>query len=225
MVHCPRVIRRRPVHTKQRILESLTFHSSLNAVSQAYSLGELIDKARDLRQRLQAWFINLPDSLQLRVSNMDENDDYSIRNQASLHMAYFTTQTLVFRVLLRPILNQSIDLSHMQTQVEAILKASQSLIHMMIKLVRGLDARDFSAYWPVYTRTCFCYPGQLGLMLCLQSREADTSKLCQRLLASWRQVLRIRAQSWPFLRIGAVTVDAIYWKNLDKLASGEDRAS
>lgn len=156
---------------------------------------------------------------------MDGNGDDAIRNEASLHMAYFTTQILMFRVLLRPILDHRIDLSHRQTQVEEILKASQSLIHMMISFVRGLDARDFSAHWPVYIRTCFCYPGQLGLMLCLQRRQAHTSKLCQGLLASWRQVLRMRAQSWPFLRIGALTVDAIYWKNLDKLASGDDGAS
>jgi hypothetical protein len=196
-------------------------HSSLRAVRNSYSLEDLIERARVPRQRLQSWFISLPDSLKLQIQASSEDNEDCIYSYASLHMAYFTVQIMVFRALLRPILDKAVHLEHSRQSVGAILKASQSLMSTMIQFVRSLDARHFSAFWPTYARSCFCYPGQFGLMLCLQRREKPMSSLCQRLLATWRQILRTRAQSWPLLRLSALTVDATYWKGLHKPVEGD----
>jgi hypothetical protein len=193
-------------------------HSSLRAVRNAYSLEELVERARLPRQRLQSWYSCLSDPLKLQIQVPHEDEEDQIYSYASLHIAYFTVQILVFRALLRPILDDSVPLNHSSGLVTAILKASQSLMSTLIQFVRSLDARHFSAFWPTYARSCFCYPGQFGLMLCLQRRIEPISSLCQRLLATWRQVLRTRAQSWPLLRLSALTVDATYWKSLHKLA-------
>ena len=48
-------------------------------------------------------------------------------------------------------------------------------------------------------------------MLCLQD---GMSEYDQNLLATWRRTLKMRVQSWPFLRFAIVKVDAIYWKKL-----------
>jgi hypothetical protein len=92
-----------------------------------------------------------------------------------------------------------------------VLQSCRGLIQTVIKFIRGLDARHQSAFWPAYTRNCLAYPGLFCYMLCLQD---GMSEYDQNLLATWRRILKMRVQSWPFLRFAIVKVDAIYWKKL-----------
>jgi hypothetical protein len=197
-------------------LVCLLHNCSLRAIERSNTLEELIDMARSPRQRLQAWSSALPNALKLQPPSDDDDDD-SIRIRASLHLAYFATQIMIFRALLRPILNDNIDLSSFHGEMNAILSGAQNLLQATVRFVRGLDVRDFSSFWPGYTRTVFCYPGQVFLMLVIQRRSPQVSKTCVELMAIWRKLLRTRAQAWPLLRLAALTFDAIYYKDLEKL--------
>ncbi|KAM5352950.1 hypothetical protein ACJ41O_005672 [Fusarium nematophilum] len=187
---------------------------SLRAVSRPQLLDSLIEQARGPRQQLLDWLENLPESLQIKQETQEEATDDSVKSHGSLYVAYYTTHILVLRALLRPIINSSTNLDHLQPSVGTVLQASRGLIQTVIKFIRGLDARHQSAFWPAYTRHCLSYPGLFCYMLCLQQREPHMASFDQGLLATWRKTLRTRVQSWPLLRFAIVKVDAIYWKKL-----------
>lgn len=148
-----------------------------------------------------------------------ETEEEPVYTRGSLHISYFTVQILLFRALLRPILDDKIGLDHLQPSVSAILDASRGLIRAVTRFVYSLDARHQSAFWPTYTRSCFSYPGQFSFMLCFQHREPHMMLNDQKLLGIWRQTLRTRAPSWLLLRFAAIRVDGIFWKNLVNVAA------
>ncbi|KAI8723107.1 Zn(2)-C6 fungal-type domain-containing protein [Fusarium sp. LHS14.1] len=187
---------------------------SLRAVSRPQTLDTLIEQARAPRQKLLDWLENLPESLHIQPTADDAEADDSVRSHASLYVAYYTTHILVLRALLRPIINSSIHLDHLQPSVGTVLQASRGLVQTIIKFIRSLDATHQSAFWPSYTRHCLSYPGLFCYMLCSQQREPHMASFDQNLLATWRRTLRMRVQSWPLLRFGTVKVDALYWKKL-----------
>ncbi|RSL74400.1 hypothetical protein CEP53_000253 [Fusarium sp. AF-6] len=187
---------------------------SLRAVSRPQALDTLIEQARGPRQKLLDWLENLPESLHIQPAADDAEADDSVKSHASLYVAYYTTHILVLRALLRPIINSSIHLDHLQPSVGTVLQASRGLVQTIIKFIRSLDASHQSAFWPSYTRHCLSYPGLFCYMLCSQQREPHMASFDQNLLATWRRTLRMRVQSWPLLRFGTVKVDALYWKKL-----------
>ncbi|KAI2719901.1 transcriptional regulator family: Fungal Specific TF [Penicillium roqueforti] len=194
---------------------------SLRSVCQQRSLDSLIDQARVFRQQLHQWISALPESLQMPApaQTHSETEEEPVDTRGSLHISYFTVQILLFRALLRPILDDKIGLDHLQPSVAAILDASRGLIRAVTRLVYSLGARHQSAFWPTYTRSCFSYPGQFSFMLCFQHREPHMMLNDQKLLGIWRQTLRTRAPSWPLLRFAAIRVDGIFWKNLVNVAA------
>ncbi|KAJ5502429.1 transcriptional regulator family: Fungal Specific TF [Penicillium fimorum] len=199
---------------------------SLRSVCQQQPLDSLIDQARVFRQQLHQWIGALPESLQIPAPTQahSETEEESVDTRGSLHISYFTVQILLFRALLRPILDDKIPLDHLQPSVSAILDASRGLIRAVTRFIYSLDARHQSAFWPTYTRSCFSYPGQFSFMLCFQHREPHMMINDQKLLAVWRQTLRTRAPSWPLLRFAAIRVDGIFWKNLVNVAAASHTA-
>ncbi|KAJ5825088.1 transcriptional regulator family: Fungal Specific TF [Penicillium robsamsonii] len=194
---------------------------SLHSVYQQQPLNSLIDQARVFRQQLHQWIGALPESLQMPAPTQthSETEEEPVDTRGSLHISYFTVQILLFRALLRPILDDKIPLDHLQPSVAAILDASRGLIRAVTRFIYSLDARHQSVFWPTYTRSCFSYPGQFSFMLCFQHREPHMMINDQKLLAVWRQTLRTRAPSWPLLRFAAIRVDGIFWKNLVNVAA------
>ncbi|KAL6353646.1 hypothetical protein LRP88_14144 [Fusarium phalaenopsidis] len=178
------------------------------------SLTGISMSARGPRQKLLDWLENLPESLHIQPAADDAEADDSVKSHASLYVAYYTTHILILRALLRPIINSSIHLDHLQPSVGTVLQASRGLVQTIIKFIRSLDASHQSAFWPSYTRHCLSYPGLFCYMLCSQQREPHMASFDQNLLATWRRTLRMRVQSWPLLRFGTVKVDALYWKKL-----------
>ncbi|KAH8171213.1 fungal specific transcription factor domain-containing protein [Sarocladium implicatum] len=192
---------------------------TLRAVSQPASLNALIAQARDFRQELLDWYENLPECLQLHTAKDSVSPEDPVESHAPLYIAYYTTHILLFRALLRPILQRNSDLSELQGSVSAILSASRSLIQTMMKFICSLDARHQSAFWPAYTRHCFSYPGLFCFMLSKQVVEQDMQDHDRSLLERWRKMLRTRVQSWPLLRFSIVKIDAIYWRGVQKSTS------
>ncbi|KND86653.1 Transcriptional activator protein DAL81 [Tolypocladium ophioglossoides CBS 100239] len=197
-------------------LDSANTHS-LRAVSQQQPLETLVEKAKRPRQQLHEWLESLPESLSIHHEDDGANDE-SPQTHGSLYLAYFTAHVLLLRALLRPIINKNAQLDHTQSSVATVLQASRGLMHTMIKFVRGLDVKYKSAFWPAYTRHCFCYPGLFCYMLCLQQKEPHMMSYDRELLTTWRNILRTRVQSWPLLRFAIVKVDAIFWKKLDSIS-------
>lgn len=171
---------------------------------------------------MQKWFEGLPEQFKFQPQSPTKPKEDCVSSAGSLQLAGFTVQVLIFRALLRPILDETVNLDHVKSSVRVLLQTCQNSMQMMIDFVRSLEPEDFSAYWPSYARTCFCYPGQFAFMLCLQRHEIDMKGTFHRLLVIWRQILRTRAHSFSTLRLAALSVDAIFWKRLDRLA--EDAA-
>lgn len=190
------------------------FLSSLRAVSREQPLDTLIEGARAPRQQLLEWLENLPPSLHLNNDTHEEVAEDTIRSHGALYVAYYTAHILILRALLRPIINNTIKLDHVQPSMGTVLQASRGLMQTLIKFIRGLDATHQSSFWPAYTRHCLSYPGLFCIMLCFQQREPHMSQVDQNLLATWRKTLRTRVQSWPMFRFAIVKVDAMYWKKI-----------
>lgn len=189
----------------------------MRAVSRQQSLETLVSQARGLRQRLLDWWEHLPDELQLNFdkSNVSEDEDL-VESHAPLYVAYFASQILLFRALLRPIIKGGSAEGVKDATIASVLQASRSLIRTIMKFLCGVDARQQSAFWPAYTRHCLSFPGLFCYMVSLQRSELDMASHDHSLLATWRKILRTRVQSWPLLRFAIVKVDAIYWKGIQQ---------
>jgi hypothetical protein len=137
-----------------------------------------------------------------------------VESHAPLYVTYFTSQILLFRALLRPIIDGGAYGGDSDATVASVLQASRSLIRTIMKFLCGVDARQQSAFWPVYTRHCLSFPGLFCYMLSLQRSELHMTSHDHGLLATWRKILRTRVQSWPLLRLAIVKIDAIYWKGI-----------
>ncbi|KAF4470561.1 Transcriptional activator DAL81 [Fusarium albosuccineum] len=137
---------------------------SLRAVSRQQSLDTLLEQARGPRQRLLEWLEGLPASLHINTETNEGDGDDSVKSHASLYVAYYTTHILVLRALLRPIINNNVQLDQSHPSVETVLQASRGLVQTVIKFIRGLDSRHQSAFWPAYTRHCLSYPESSSYM-------------------------------------------------------------
>ena len=193
-------------------------NSSLRAVEAISSFENLCEKAREPRLRMQKWFADLSEHMSSRLKSTEQHGDDDLSSFGALQMAGFTVQILIYRALLRPVIDETVSLAHIKADVRDFLLDCQSCLQMMIEFMRKLDAKDLSTFWPSYMRTCFCYPGQFAFMLHFRRHESDLASLSQKMLITWRQILRTKAQSWPILRLATLTVDAIFWKKLDRLA-------
>jgi|SRR5688572_30795639 hypothetical protein len=193
--------------------------STLRAVSRQHSLDTLISQARGFRQELLDWLEKLPECLQLHTTKDMVSPEDPIESHAPLYIAYYTTHILLFRALLRPILQRDEESSALEGSVSAILQASRSLIRTVMKFICSLDARHQSAFWPAYTRHCFSYPGLFCFMLSKQKAEPHMEGDDHKLLETWRKMLRTRVSSWPLLRFAIVKIDAIYWRGVQRPTS------
>lgn len=190
----------------------LIFLSTLRAVSKSQSVQEMIDRAREPRLQLNEWLDRLPESVRV-CQDGDSDSDEAPESRASLHMAYFTVHVLIFRALLRPIIQQSYRNGD-TFAAEQVLQGCRDLMKTLIVFVRGMGLKYVSSFWPAYTRHCLCYPGLFCYMMCFQKAQPHLVSHDEELLATWRNVLRARVRSWPLLRFAIVKVDAIFWKKL-----------
>ncbi len=184
--------------------------STLRAVSRVQNLEDIADRAKSLQRSLYLWLEALPPSLRLDQApdTIDEIPD----SRASLHIAYFTAHVLLFRALLRPIVRPGLS---NDAAAHAVLQESRDFMRTLITVVRNLDLKYVSAFWPAYTRHCFCYPGLFCYLLCFQKQSPHLLHSDKELFATWRNVLRARVASWPLLRFAVVKVDAVFWKKMD----------
>lgn len=187
--------------------------STLRAVSNSQNIGEIAQKARPLQQSLLLWLESLPPSFRLEA-NVDDEADEIPQSRGTLHIFYYTAHILLFRAMLRPIVRQHHADAEAQVAGE-MLQGCRDFMRMLITVVRNLDLKYISAFWPGYARHCFCYPGLFCYMLCFQKQSPHVSPGDRDLLATWRNVLRARVASWPLLRFAIVKVDAIFWKKLN----------
>lgn len=179
-------------------------------MSRVQNLTDIFDRAKPLQRSLHLWLEALPPCLRLDqvADTVDEIPD----SRASLHIAYFTAHTLLFRTLLRPIVRQSfLD----DVVAHEVLQEARNFMRTLITVVRNLDLKYISAFWPAYIRHCFCYPGLFCYMLCFQKQSPQLLPSDKELFATWRNVLRARVGSWPLLRFAVVKVDAVFWKKMD----------
>ncbi len=140
--------------------------------------------------------------------------DDMIRSHSYLRLSYYISHVLIFRVLLRPIINHCTNLDNAQGMVDLILRDCRDMVQSLVQFIRTLTPHHQSAYWPAFTRHCLCYPGLFCYMISLQKRQMGMVEHDQNLLATWRRLLQIRVRSWPLLRFALVKVDALYWKNV-----------
>ncbi|EGX90473.1 fungal specific transcription factor domain protein [Cordyceps militaris CM01] len=183
---------------------------TLRAVSRVQNFQDLMDRAKPLQRALFHWLEALPPSLCL--DQLPDTTDEIPDCRASLHIAYFTAHILLFRALLRPIVRQTHPGDEM---VHEVLQESRDFMRALITVVRNLDLKYISAFWPAYTRHCLCYPGLFCYLLCFQKQSPHLLPSDKELFATWRNVLRARVASWPLLRFAVVKVDAVFWKKMD----------
>jgi hypothetical protein len=188
--------------------------SSLRAVSQTQSLGALLDATQEPKQRLLEWSKTLPEHLQTDTQSGSELTDDTIRSHSYLRLSYYTAHILILRALLRPIIHPDTNTDNAHGSGELVLQDCRDMMQSVVQFIRALTPHHQSAYWPAFSRHCFCYPGLFCYMLSLQRRQVGMVQHDQNILAAWRRLLQIRVRSWPLLRFALVKVDALYWKNL-----------
>ncbi|KAM3483491.1 hypothetical protein MY8738_003176 [Beauveria namnaoensis] len=184
---------------------------TLRAVSRIQNLTDILDRAKPLQRSLYTWLESLPQSL--RLDQVSDTTEEIPDSRASLHIAYFTAHVLLYRALLRPIVGQNFVVN--DETAHQVLQEARDFMTTLIGVVRNLNLKYISAFWPAYTRHCFCFPGLFCYLLCFQKQSAHLLPSDKKLFATWRNVLRARVGSWPLLRFAVVKVDAVFWKKMD----------
>lgn len=100
----------------------------------------MIDRAREPRLQLNEWLDRLPESVRV-CQDGDSDSDEAPESRASLHMAYFTVHVLIFRALLRPIIQQSYRNGD-TFAAEQVLQGCRDLMKTLIVFVRGIDRKS-----------------------------------------------------------------------------------
>ncbi|KAF6796989.1 transcriptional regulatory protein C25B8.11 [Colletotrichum sojae] len=149
------------------------------------------------------------------LQGLDNIDESSTINR----LWVFYVQLIIMRAELRPLLRQhSIQpsyapdsLSHQASSSRASMRRCTTALS---EAIRDLSPDKDSVFWPPWTQFIFssvCFT--LMTMAVTSSDYAEASSWISD-LQSTRRCLRLKVASFPFLRLGLLRIDALFWRGI-----------
>ncbi|TEA11242.1 putative transcriptional regulatory protein [Colletotrichum sidae] len=153
------------------------------------------------------------------LGDIDNNVDDSESISAFLHLSRFYVQLMVLRAELRPWLTHKPMSDH---RTEALTSIGPQSTREKVKIctsalseaIRNLSPDADVAFWPAWSQFMFSSICFTLMTMAVTSPTPEEASAWISDLQATRRVLRLKAASFPFLRLGLLRIDALFWRGI-----------
>ncbi|WQF86480.1 hypothetical protein CDEST_11494 [Colletotrichum destructivum] len=195
-------------HEESRLIDFATITEILgSALASLYSLRAVheLSKSRDaipaVSQPLLHTLISMP--------NLNQTES-SMRRLTILY-----TQLVIRRAELRPSLAQHPP--HSPREDESELSARRNIktcTRALTDVIQDLNPDTDGVFWPSWTQLVFSSVCFTLMTMAVSSPDAEEASDWIADLQSTRRGLRLKVASFPFLRLGLLRIDALFWRGI-----------
>ncbi|KAF6835555.1 transcriptional regulatory protein C25B8.11 [Colletotrichum plurivorum] len=187
----------------QLIKFSLLTQTLSSVSSKLYNYESTLEITTQLLQELQG------------LGNIDESSTIN-------HLWVSYVQLIIMRAELRPLLRQhsiqpSYEPDSLPHQASSSRASMRQCTTALSEVIRDLSPDKDSVFWPPWTQFVFssvCFT--LMTMAVTSSDYAEASSWISD-LQSTRRCLRLKVASFPFLRLGLLRIDALFWRGISNV--------
>jgi hypothetical protein len=194
------------VSLTQIVSEILDNFFTLRASRTARTVYEVLNMAKPLQLQLKAWHTNLDPSL-----SIDETVPMKLSSVGYLHLAYYTAEITLHRAIMRSHTGAlaSPTLSNEEHHLLTITRsAAETRFVSAIDFVKRLKAEHLQSFWYFSSSVSFAVIGVFATVLCSAAASRAEMESYTTKLAEYRWLLRISANSAPFMRHAVGVLDA-----------------
>jgi hypothetical protein len=193
-----------------------------------------------LMEKLNTWQTQFP-------SHCNDKNTQQVDNTAPLQLASHYTRILIIRAIYRPFCTfnskfSSQAIGSMDPEVEAYAHfrvAAKTAANKFASYARDIGDRQIRAFWPfcklglatgkqhlhklTFTGCTGAWATLCNLWLLLYSSAPSSTERdeCRAGLEESRNLLRLRATSFPILQFALLRVNSLFWKGLDNVVDVE----
>ncbi|KKY26457.1 putative c6 transcription factor [Phaeomoniella chlamydospora] len=181
------------------------------ASSSMVSPQQILGLAKPVQLQLKEWYSNLPACLKMDSSIINSGTDsprpenHSSKPLAFLHLAYFTTEILLHRCIIRSLSPASVSSTppSAYTPLHHICRlAAKTRLISSLDFCNRLRPEHISAFWPVGSRTQFALIGSFGTLLLATSPTNEEEDFYSARLHEFRWTLGVCSSAAGEDRLG-----------------------
>ncbi|OLN92250.1 putative transcriptional regulatory protein C25B8.11 [Colletotrichum chlorophyti] len=155
------------------------------------------------------------------LQHLNEEPGVSVSESTFARLGRLYGQLIVLRAEIRSWLTQKPALeshsndvpNHAQTSRQSMRKCT----HALSDIIRGLNPDIDSVFWPSWTQ--FVFSSVCFTLMTMVVSSPDFDEACSWIvdLQSTRKSLRLKVASFPFLRLGLLRIDALFWRGISNV--------
>ena len=219
------------VSLTQILAQILDEFFTLRALRTVRSLQSALQAAKPLQLQLKAWHVSMPLDLSL-----DNTVPMKLSSVGYLHLAYYTAETSLHRAIMRCHPSNAFTYStpdsasspvgdeHFHRLQSISLQAAEARFVSALEFVRRLKAEHFQSFWYFSSSVSLSIIGIFAAVLYGAASDQKDRERYLAKLAEYRWVLRISANSAPFMRYAVDVLDACS-QSLDEQVSAGSRSN
>lgn len=120
-------------------------------------------------------------------------------------------QLIILRAELRPWLRQHC------VQPASSLERMRRCTKALSEVIRNLSPDKDSVFWPPWTQFAFSSVCFTLMTMAVTSPDFEEASSWISDLQSTRRCLRLKVASFPFLRLGLLRIDALFWRGISNV--------
>lgn len=199
----------------QIVAQILDEFFTLKALRTPRSLHGALEAAKPLQLQLKSWHANMPPYLSL-----NDTVPMKLSSVGYLHLAYYTAETTLHRAIMRCHTSMGFTTSTPDSasspvgdehslHLQSISRhAAEARFVSALEFVRRLKAEHFQSFWYFSSSVSLAIIGIFAAVLCAAASNQVERERYVAKLAEYRWVLRISANSAPFMRYAVEVLDA-----------------
>ncbi|KAK1965978.1 fungal-specific transcription factor domain-containing protein [Colletotrichum sublineola] len=196
-------------HDENRLMDFASITEVLSsALSNLYSLRAIHDLSKSC-VRVSTVTQPLLQSL-VSIPNPSNSEESSARN-----LALFYTQLVILRAELRPPLAPGSQLGpDEESFTQTARRNTKSCTRALTNVIRSLSPDTDGMFWPSWTQLVFSSICFSLMTMTISSSDFEEASAWIADLQSTRKSLRLKVASFPFLRLGLLRIDALFWRGI-----------
>ncbi|TQN64468.1 hypothetical protein CSHISOI_10953 [Colletotrichum shisoi] len=127
-------------------------------------------------------------------------------------LAILYTQLVIRRAELRPSLAEQSP--HSPREDKFKLPARKTCTRALTNVIQDLNPDTDGVFWPSWTQLVFSSVCFTLMTMVVSSPDAEEASVWIADLQSTRRGLRLKVASFPFLRLGPLRIDALFWRGI-----------
>jgi hypothetical protein len=191
----------------QIVAEMLGQFFTLKVLRSEKSIHEVLEKAKPIQMRLQAWYANLPSAL-----SIDDTTPRRLSSVGYLHLAYHNTEITLHRAILR---------THSHTLPPSLVTPKDMEIYTLIRnaankrfttaltFVTSLKPEHLQSFWYFSSPLNLAIIGIFISILCVTSTDQQEREAHIARLAEYRWTLRISSNGADFMKYAVGVLDTV----------------